>query len=95
MSCKECGKPYGDAFGFPDLIIPAYAWRQISPTGDEGGLLCPNCICKRLYAAGIRCPAFFASGPLREAETPAWAVEERLLRLEREVSERRERAESL
>lgn len=62
--CYECGLPYGDE-GFPDLIIPLDAWRKISPTGDEGGLLCPNCICRALARAGIQCPGAFLSGPIR------------------------------
>lgn len=46
-------------------------WRRISPTGDEGGLLCPSCICKRLHAAGIsNVPGAFMSGPIRSVEEP-------------------------
>ena len=57
--------PYGDEHGFPDLIIPFDVWKkQITPTEDDGGLLCPSCICKRLTAAGIRCVGAFVSGPI-------------------------------
>lgn len=62
--CHDCDRPYGDEHGFPDLLIPHDIWRQISPTGDQGGLLCPSCICKRLHDAGIRCLGAFASGPI-------------------------------
>ena len=62
-TCHDCGRPYADP-GFPDLIIPFWAWRQISPTKDDGGLLCPSCICARLEKAGIKCEAAFLSGPI-------------------------------
>lgn len=63
--CFDCGRPYGDN-GFPDLIIPNWAWRAISPKGNDGGLLCPSCICARLSKAGIKnCPSQFTSGPLK------------------------------
>lgn len=62
--CADCRRPYGDPYGFPDLIIPNVAWREISPTGDEGGLLCPSCILARLYEAGLcDVPAALMSGP--------------------------------
>jgi hypothetical protein len=64
VGCFDCGRRYGDGHGFPDLIIPYEAWRQISPSGDDGGLLCPSCICKRLHDAGIRCEGAFMSGPI-------------------------------
>jgi hypothetical protein len=77
MSSYDCARPYGDA-GFQDLIIPNAWWRKISPTGDEGGLLCPCCIIRRLHDAGARSvPAAFMSGPLRTVspelmETMRW-----------------------
>lgn len=64
--CYDCGRQYGNEHGFPDLVIPDWAWRAISPTGNDGGLLCPSCICKRLHEAGIKnCPSQFNSGPLK------------------------------
>jgi hypothetical protein len=63
--CEDCGREYGSEHGFPDLIIPNDAWRQISPNGDEGGLLCPSCICARLAKKGIECYGAFMSGPIR------------------------------
>jgi hypothetical protein len=63
--CFDCQRPYGDEHGFPDLVISNESWRRISPTGDEGGLLCPSCICKRLHDAGLEnVEAAFRSGPI-------------------------------
>jgi hypothetical protein len=65
-ACHDCNRPYGDAYGFPDLLIPDAQWRKISPNGDGSGLLCPSCICKRLHDAGVTdCPGAFVSGPIR------------------------------
>lgn len=61
--CYDCQRPYGSA-GFPDLVIPHDIWKQISPTGDEGGLLCPSCLIARLHISGIKCVGFLASGPI-------------------------------
>jgi hypothetical protein len=63
LTCHDCGRLYGDEHGFPDLVVPHDVWRQISPTGDEGGLLCPSCICARAHNAGIETIAEFRSGP--------------------------------
>jgi hypothetical protein len=63
--CEDCGRSYGDEFGFPDLIIPLDVWERISTAKDESGLLCPSCICKRLYDAGISgVEGAFMSGPI-------------------------------
>lgn len=46
--CYDCGLLYRD---FPcDMVINDSLWIRISPhkTDKEAGLLCPNCICKRL-----------------------------------------------
>jgi hypothetical protein len=65
MGCHDCNRPYGNEHGFPDLIIPYEIWKQITPTSDDGGLLCPSCICKRLHDGGFsRIPAAFMSGPI-------------------------------
>lgn len=69
-ACHDCRLLYGDEHGFPDLIIPYAAWKEISPTGDEGGLLCPSCICKRLHDKGIRCTGAFMSGPIDSVTGP-------------------------
>ena len=63
-SCYDCDRPYGDEHGFPDLVLPNDTWDAISPTGNEGGLLCPSCICKRLADRGFEnVSAVFMSGP--------------------------------
>lgn len=93
MSCYDCRRPYGDEHGFPDLIIPLEAWERISPTGDEGGLLCPSCICARLHRAGVRgVPAAFMSGPLRTVSPELMQVLRQVenMRLGRDFGERLE-----
>jgi hypothetical protein len=70
MSCEDCNRPYGHQHGFPDLIIPFWAWKQISSSGDDGGLLCPSCVCKRLHDKGITCEGAFMSGPIETVTRP-------------------------
>lgn len=60
--CYDCGIRYGNENGFPDLIIPNWAWRLISPTGNLGGLLCPSCIIRALAHKKIKCDGAFMSG---------------------------------
>lgn len=64
-SCDACGRPYGDENGFPDLIIEDWAWKEISPNGNEGGLLCPCCILENLEDMNIRCFGSFMSGKIK------------------------------
>jgi len=46
--CYDCGLPYSD---FVDLSVPDHIWDRINPTmHKEGGLLCPNCMGKRIRA---------------------------------------------
>lgn len=61
--CYNCGRPYGDEYGFPDLVVPHDVWKIISPTGNDGGLLCPSCMCLAAHRAGVSCTAKFTSGP--------------------------------
>jgi len=49
LECADCGMPYHD---FPDMRLPDAIWRLISPKGNQGGILCPTCICKRLRELG-------------------------------------------
>lgn len=67
-ACADCGRRYGDEYGFPDLIIPDDVWVLISPRSGHGGLLCPSCICRRLAERGIKCYGYFGSGPLASEE---------------------------
>lgn len=66
-ACYDCGRKYGDEYGFPDLVVPNDVWELfLSPTKSEGGLLCPSCMCKRARAAGLTgIRARFTSGPFR------------------------------
>lgn len=67
VGCGACGRPYSDP-GFQDLIVPDEVWRQISPTGDSGGLLCPSCIIGYCEESGITgFSATFKSGLLTGA----------------------------
>ena len=85
--CYDCTRPYGKENGFPDLIIPLYLWEQISPTGDKGGLLCPSCICKRLYKKGISCEGAFMSGPVRSVSSVTMQLLRQVENLERGTKE--------
>ncbi len=65
-ACYDCRRPYGHDNGFPDLLVQKSVWQKISPTGHEGGLLCPCCLIKRLVDVGLKdVPATFVSGPLK------------------------------
>lgn len=51
--CYDCRLSY-DHPQFVDLHIPDEIWEEINPTPHEGaGLLCPNCIGRRLCEVGI------------------------------------------
>lgn len=61
--CYDCGLSYKDP-GFADLVVPPEDWRKISPTGHEGGLLCPTCMVRAAVKAGLEdVGATFTSGP--------------------------------
>ena len=63
MSCHDCGLAYGSP-AWADVVVPNAIWKQISPTGDEGGLLCFNCMVGRLEALGLdNVPFRVTSGP--------------------------------
>ena len=89
--CHDCLRRYGDEHGFPDLIIPFWAWKQISPSKSDGGLLCPSCICKRLAAAGIRCEGAFMSGPIISVSRHAMELDRRLENIELAIEGRNNR----
>jgi hypothetical protein len=80
-NCHDCARSYGSG-GFPDLIIPFWAWKRISPTGDDGGLLCPSCICARLHMEGITCEGAFMSGPITSVTAPTMNVMRRVENIE-------------
>jgi hypothetical protein len=72
--CFDCNLPYADE-GFQDLVIEDADWRAISPDGEGNGLLCPNCINRRLSKIGIESTGTFNSGPLSYRNKPAAASE--------------------
>jgi hypothetical protein len=51
-TCEGCGLAYGED-GWIECVVPDEAWNRISPTGDQGGILCITCIARRLKRAGL------------------------------------------
>ncbi len=51
-SCFDCGVAYASREWIEALVPLAY-WLVISPTGDEGGLLCFLCMEKRFWVRGF------------------------------------------
>ena len=49
--CYDCGLEYGGK-SWIETSIPDKIWKRISPTGDDGGLLCISCIVRRLREIG-------------------------------------------
>lgn len=69
--CHDCGRLYGTEYGFPDLIVEDQVWKQISPTNDQYGLLCPSCMVARCEKLGLRdVGARWTSGPFRMRYKP-------------------------
>lgn len=70
--CYDCGRPYGDEHGFPDLLVPNDVWEKINPTEHRGaGLLCPSCIVARCVHLGLeRVPVVWTSGPFAPKSDP-------------------------
>lgn len=60
-TCYDCDKPYEQC---GDVSMDNETWRKISPTGDEGGLLCANCTMARLGKEGIASLAVMLFPPL-------------------------------
>lgn len=52
IKCHDCGAQYGDD-RWIETNVPNDVWAKISPTGDEGGILCISCISKRCIERGI------------------------------------------
>ena len=51
--CYDCGLDYGD-LGWVEAVIPDKVWNEISPTGNQGGILCITCISRRLVKKGFK-----------------------------------------
>lgn len=87
LSCSDCLRPYGDEYGFPDLVLPDSAWKLIAPKEGGGGVLCPNCICLRLHKVGLKSvPATFGSGPIRSVDPFVMTTLLRTERLEERIA---------
>jgi DNA-directed RNA polymerase subunit RPC12/RpoP len=86
LVCSDCGRAYSRG---PDVVIPTAAWVRISPSGNEGGILCPNCMHDRLVAAGFQdgeAPGEFKSGPMASSDSVGEIIQrERAERSELEV----------
>jgi len=52
MACYDCGLEYG-GIGWIEAIVPDKVWDSISPAGNQGGILCINCISRRLARRGL------------------------------------------
>lgn len=85
LACYECLLVYGGP-GWADFVVPDDVWAQISPTGDEGGILCATCMFRRMETLGIECDGRFTSGPCAQhdwkkppAERERWRREIRKL----------------
>ncbi len=69
--CADCELPYTD-LGFADLVVSNEVWKQIAPSGDGNGLLCPTCICRAAARLGLVDPtAKFRSGPFTSHSEPS------------------------
>ena len=63
-SCHDCGEVYGSD-AWIEAVVPGDIWNEhLSPTGNEGGILCIKCMAKRAVAAGLsRIPIKLTAGP--------------------------------
>jgi hypothetical protein len=62
LGCHDCGMPYG-SWRWMDAHVPDEVWKQISPTADEGGILCISCMAQRCVRMGIETEVQIGSGP--------------------------------
>lgn len=62
-SCYDCGLEYG-GIGWIEAIIPDKVWDMIRPKGYHKGcgLLCINCISRRLARKGLKNIPVWLSG---------------------------------
>jgi len=53
VGCYDCGLEYGgDAW--IEAVIPDKVWEVISPSHNQGGILCISCIARRLTEYGFK-----------------------------------------
>lgn len=63
IACYDCGRGYGEEYGFPDFVVPHDVWAKIAPD-DGNGLLCPSCMIRRMSLLGLKgVKGVFTSGP--------------------------------
>lgn len=64
LACYDCGALYGDP-AWIEAVVPHDVWNaHISPTGDDGGILCIACMARRAVAAGLESvPVRLTAGP--------------------------------
>lgn len=68
LTCRGCGFRYGED-GWIEAVIPDDIWVRISPTGDEGGILCIVCMGAALDAIGLSdVPVKLTAGPFKLVE---------------------------
>lgn len=65
LACYGCGLPYAGEH-WVEAVVPHDVWAQISPSGDEGGILCINCMAGELVGLGMTdVPVKLTAGPFR------------------------------
>lgn len=62
LTCYDCELEYGGK-GWADFVVPDRIWIQISPKGNESGILCAACMFKRMEDLDLTCEGAFTSGP--------------------------------
>lgn len=65
LACYDCGLPY-KSDRFADFVVADDVWALLSPTGDEGGILCAGCMMLRARLLGITAEGRFTSGPFAD-----------------------------
>lgn len=51
--CHDCGLVYGDP-GWIETHLPQDVWKEIAPNPEGHGILCINCISRRLAERGFK-----------------------------------------
>lgn len=64
LGCADCGAPYDDP-AWIEAVVPDAIWNeQLSPQGNEGGILCILCMARRAVAKGLSdVPVLLTAGP--------------------------------
>lgn len=53
LACYDCGLPYGSKHWI-EAVVANHIWNaHLSPTKNEGGILCINCMAVRAAKAGL------------------------------------------